>query len=107
MAAEMLEKEKEVKKKEREATLSERVPPLQMSGLSIQDLQVCASHSHIIIKQRGSNAQNKTNPLMYIDASMSCLYVGGVLEDMQGPQHDIIREKTLHVMAAHRKLTSD
>lgn len=58
MAAEMLEKEKEVKKKEREATLSERVPPLQMSGLSIQDLQVCASHSHIIIKQRGSK-QNK------------------------------------------------
>lgn len=58
MAAEMLEKDKEVKKKEREATLSERVPPLQMSGLSIQDLQVCVGHSHIIIKQRGSNAQN-------------------------------------------------
>lgn len=36
----MLEKDKEEKKKEREATLSERVPPLQMSGLSVEDLQV-------------------------------------------------------------------
>lgn len=36
----MLEKDKEEKKKEREAALSERVPPLQMSGLSVQDLQV-------------------------------------------------------------------
>lgn len=36
----MLEKDKEEKKKEREDALSERVPPLQMSGLSIEDLQV-------------------------------------------------------------------
>lgn len=40
MAAVMLEKDKEVKKRERETILSERVPPLQMSGLSVQDLQV-------------------------------------------------------------------
>ncbi len=40
----MLEKEKEEKKKEREVTLSERIPPLQLSGLSLQDLQVCAGH---------------------------------------------------------------
>lgn len=45
MAAMMLEKDKEDKRKEREATLSERVPPLQLSGLSMQDLQVCAGHS--------------------------------------------------------------
>lgn len=44
MAAVMLEKEKEDKKQERDATLSERVPPLQLSGLSMQDLQVCAGH---------------------------------------------------------------
>lgn len=44
MAAVMLEKDKEEKKQEREATLSERVPPLQLSGLSLQDLQVCAGH---------------------------------------------------------------
>lgn len=36
----MLEKDKEDKKKERAVVLSERVPPLQMSGLSVQDLQV-------------------------------------------------------------------
>ncbi|XP_074488487.1 troponin I4b, tandem duplicate 2 [Sebastes fasciatus] len=35
----MLEKEKKEKKLEREATLGERVPPLQLSGLSMQDLQ--------------------------------------------------------------------
>lgn len=40
MAAVMLDKEKEEKKQEREATLSDRVPPLQLSGLSLQDLQV-------------------------------------------------------------------
>lgn len=38
----MLEKDKEDKKLERETTLRERVPPLQLSGLSSQDLQVCA-----------------------------------------------------------------
>lgn len=79
----MLEKDKEAKKKEREATLSERVPPLKLSGLSTQDLQVCALHHHTIIKQRGSNAQNQTTPVMYIDASthISRLYAGGALED--------------------------
>ncbi|CAL8291193.1 unnamed protein product [Boreogadus saida] len=35
----MLENEKEEKIREREATLKERVPPLQLSGLSVQDLQ--------------------------------------------------------------------
>lgn len=44
MAAVMLDKEKEEKKQEREATLSDRVPPLQLSGLSLQDLQVWAGH---------------------------------------------------------------
>lgn len=44
MAAVMLEKDKEKKKQEREAALSERLPPLQLSGLSMQDLQVCAGH---------------------------------------------------------------
>lgn len=44
MAAVMLEKDKEKKKQEKEATLSERLPPLQLSGLSMQDLQVCAGH---------------------------------------------------------------
>lgn len=41
----MLEKEKEEKKQERDAALSERIPPLQLSGLSMQDLQVCAGPS--------------------------------------------------------------
>jgi len=39
-ATSMLVKEKEDKQRERETTLSERVPPLQLSGLSVQDLQV-------------------------------------------------------------------
>lgn len=48
----MLEKDKEEKKKEREAALNERVPPLQMSGLSVQDLQVCGGQ-----KLHGSSGQ--------------------------------------------------
>ncbi|XP_005728193.1 troponin I, slow skeletal muscle-like isoform X2 [Pundamilia nyererei] len=36
----MLEDEKEQKKLKRETTLRERVPPLQLSGLSLQDLQI-------------------------------------------------------------------
>lgn len=39
-AQEMLKVEKEERKKEREVTLSERVPPLKLSGLSVQELQV-------------------------------------------------------------------
>ncbi|XP_030281992.1 troponin I, slow skeletal muscle-like [Sparus aurata] len=46
MAAVMLEKDKEEKKQEREATLSERVPPLQLSGLSLQDLQTLCKDLH-------------------------------------------------------------
>ncbi|KAM9377944.1 troponin I, fast skeletal muscle-like [Pholidichthys leucotaenia] len=46
MAAAMLEKEKEVKKLEREATLKERVPPLQLSGLTLQDLQSLCKELH-------------------------------------------------------------
>lgn len=52
MAAMMLEKDKEEKKKEREAALNERVPPLQMSGLSVQDLQVWGGQ-----KLHGSSGQ--------------------------------------------------
>lgn len=36
----MLVTEKEDKQRERETTLSERVPPLKLSGLSVQELQV-------------------------------------------------------------------
>lgn len=39
-AQEMLIVEKEEKKKEKEVALSERVPPLKLSGLSVQELQV-------------------------------------------------------------------
>ncbi|TDH09464.1 hypothetical protein EPR50_G00086800 [Perca flavescens] len=42
----MLEKEKEEKKLEREATLGERVPLLQLSGLSMQDLQALCKDLH-------------------------------------------------------------
>ncbi|XP_077423530.1 troponin I, slow skeletal muscle-like [Vanacampus margaritifer] len=42
----MLEKEKEAKCQERDATLSERVPPLQLSGLSVQDLQALCKELH-------------------------------------------------------------
>uniref|UniRef100_A0A671VE21 Troponin I4b, tandem duplicate 2 n=1 Tax=Sparus aurata TaxID=8175 RepID=A0A671VE21_SPAAU len=38
VAAQMLQEETEQKIKEREATLAERVPPLSMSGLSLQEL---------------------------------------------------------------------
>lgn len=40
VAAQMLQEETEQKIKEREATLAERVPPLSMSGLSLQELLV-------------------------------------------------------------------
>lgn len=36
----MWEADKQIKKEERERTLAERVPPLQMSGMSLQELQV-------------------------------------------------------------------
>ncbi|XP_049579533.1 troponin I, slow skeletal muscle-like [Syngnathus scovelli] len=42
----MLEKEKERKCQERETTLSERLPPLQLSGLSMQDLQALCKELH-------------------------------------------------------------
>ncbi|XP_054865163.1 troponin I4b, tandem duplicate 2, partial [Amphiprion ocellaris] len=45
-AAVMLDKEKQEKKREREATLSERLPPLQLSGLSMQDLQALCKDLH-------------------------------------------------------------
>lgn len=41
----MLENEKQFKKDERERILAERVPDLQISGLSLQDLQVHVSNS--------------------------------------------------------------
>ncbi|KAM9352435.1 troponin I4b, tandem duplicate 2 [Symphorus nematophorus] len=46
MATVMFEKEKEEKKQERESALSERVPPLQLSGLSMQDLQALCKELH-------------------------------------------------------------
>uniref|UniRef100_A0A3B4VPI0 Troponin I, slow skeletal muscle-like n=1 Tax=Seriola dumerili TaxID=41447 RepID=A0A3B4VPI0_SERDU len=42
----MLENEKQVRKDERERTLTERVPALQMSGLSLQDLQNLCKELH-------------------------------------------------------------
>uniref|UniRef100_A0A3P8NFS0 Uncharacterized protein n=1 Tax=Astatotilapia calliptera TaxID=8154 RepID=A0A3P8NFS0_ASTCA len=42
----MLEDEKEQKKLKRETTLRERVPPLQLSGLSLQDLQALCKELH-------------------------------------------------------------
>ncbi|KAJ8416374.1 hypothetical protein AAFF_G00356620 [Aldrovandia affinis] len=48
-AASMLEIEKEEKRLERETTLNERVPPLQLSGLSMQELQdLCKDMHHKI-----------------------------------------------------------
>lgn len=43
----MLDNEKQIRKDERERTLAERVPELQMSGLSLQDLQVHLSLKHV------------------------------------------------------------
>lgn len=40
VAAQMLQEEAEQKKKEREAALAERVPPVNLSGLSLQELLV-------------------------------------------------------------------
>lgn len=44
-----MEKETEEKKLERETTLNKTLPPLQMSGLSVQDLQVCSGDSVSIL----------------------------------------------------------
>lgn len=79
-ASVMLEKEKEDKKLERETTLSERVPPLQLSGLSMQDLQVCSGHyigRHTTMKQHGSNAPHVNLSLMHT----VCSDAEGALED--------------------------
>ncbi|KAG7521665.1 troponin I, slow skeletal muscle-like [Solea senegalensis] len=48
-ASVMLDKEKEEIKLERETSLSERVPPLQLSGLSMQDLQTLCRELHLKI----------------------------------------------------------
>ncbi|KAK5867125.1 hypothetical protein PBY51_011643 [Eleginops maclovinus] len=49
VAAQMLQDEKEQKQKEREVTLAERVPLLNMSGLSLQELQdICRDLHHKI-----------------------------------------------------------
>ncbi|KAM3870520.1 troponin I, slow skeletal muscle-like [Diretmus argenteus] len=49
VAAQMLQEEKEEKVKEREVTLAERVPCLNLSGLSLQELQdVCRDLHHKI-----------------------------------------------------------
>ncbi|XP_035282464.1 troponin I, slow skeletal muscle-like [Anguilla anguilla] len=45
-AATMLVAEKEEKRVERENTLNERVPPLQLSGLSLQELQELCKDLH-------------------------------------------------------------
>lgn len=41
----MLDNDKQLKREERERTLSERVPELQMSGMSLQDLQVAVTQA--------------------------------------------------------------
>ncbi|XP_042266960.1 troponin I, slow skeletal muscle-like isoform X2 [Thunnus maccoyii] len=46
VAAQMLEEESEQKIKDREVSLSERVPPLTMSGLSLQELQDLCKELH-------------------------------------------------------------
>ncbi|XP_041650506.1 troponin I, slow skeletal muscle-like [Cheilinus undulatus] len=49
VAAQMLQEEKEQKEKEREVALADRVPPLNMSGLSMQDLMdLCKDLHHKI-----------------------------------------------------------
>uniref|UniRef100_H3DEZ3 Troponin I4b, tandem duplicate 2 n=1 Tax=Tetraodon nigroviridis TaxID=99883 RepID=H3DEZ3_TETNG len=45
-AMNMLEADKQIKKEERERTLAERVPPLQMSGMSLQELQNLCKELH-------------------------------------------------------------
>lgn len=47
----MLDQEKQVRKDERARTLAERCPELQMSGLSLQDLQVHLSLKHFIARK--------------------------------------------------------
>lgn len=42
----LLDNEKQVRKDERERILTEKVPELQLSGLSLQDLQVHLSLKH-------------------------------------------------------------
>jgi len=43
-AMEMLMVEKQDKEKERKQVLSERIPPIKLSGLSVQELQVQLNH---------------------------------------------------------------
>ncbi|XP_062855726.1 troponin I, slow skeletal muscle-like, partial [Trichomycterus rosablanca] len=45
-ASTLLVNEKEVKQQERERVLSERVPPLKLSGLSVQELQALCRELH-------------------------------------------------------------
>lgn len=50
----MLDNDKQAKKIERENTLAERVPELQLSSLSLQDLQVRSSGKHQVLPCCGS-----------------------------------------------------
>lgn len=69
MASQMLEKEKQQKKHEREATLSERLPALQLSGLSTQDLQVfCRSMRDCGVKRQSSRVY-EIIPMMTMNAA--------------------------------------
>lgn len=84
MASEMLERDKEEKREEREAALSERLPPLQLSGLSMQDLQVCAGR-HTPINTHGSDISVRAIPLNYAEAKQltwmysNCFRVQGLI----------------------------
>lgn len=55
----MLDNEKQIRKDERERTLAERVPALEMSGLSLQDLQV-----HLSLKHFNTHFQVSINSLL-------------------------------------------
>lgn len=46
----MLENENQAKKDDRERTLAEKVPAIQLSGLSLQDLQVHLSQKLCKVK---------------------------------------------------------
>ncbi|KAI5105412.1 hypothetical protein C0J45_5084, partial [Silurus meridionalis] len=63
-AQEMLILEKQQKKKEKEDTLSERVPPLKLSGLTVQELQDLCRDLHCkidVIDEERYNIQVKVS----------------------------------------------
>uniref|UniRef100_A0A3Q3XAF6 Troponin I4b, tandem duplicate 2 n=1 Tax=Mola mola TaxID=94237 RepID=A0A3Q3XAF6_MOLML len=81
----MLDNDKQIKREERERTLAERVPALQMSGMSLQDLQNLCRELHQKIdvadeERYDINAKVKKNDVEIQDLSQKIYELKGKMK---------------------------